>query len=610
MNRLRGLAGLFTLLLFLSGIGLSLVILDDNKDLSSRASINPLQPVAKPLESFPEIVSFTSYDPKTWLMVEENFFLNQTNGDTLRVINKDIDISSVSSSLGSEFTSRKVLGNINHQADGWVQEKYSYKFFGETKKVNLWKSKNLSALEIGKIDADVSETISFLKTLNDNKQVLGTNSTPDDSAKLATLIRPSVAMILNHYCTELKFFNAPGFALSDKVYPFCLTSMGTGFFISSDGLLATNGHIVKNLPRSALYYGISSGKLDNLLNDFLNIYFSQINNKIYTTEEISQKVKEAHANKVVLYQIGGLIADLNKKNILKFQNDKNDYYLQVGSQVAEVTNDGIKENDGIVKATLIDSDYQEHNDQTGFVSSDVALLKAASGIYPGLALGSIEDAYVGSNLQVVGFPAAAISSGNLLDTTSASEPTFTKGVVSAIKLAKGNQKKLIQTDAIINHGNSGGPAVLQNGKVVGIATYGVAAEEGSGSYNFLRDIQDLKDIVTKQNLNLSQGEIFTLWQQGLDNYWLGYFKYSSEKFRSIAKIYPQHPMVNRYLSSSDQKIDTVEDLTPKLTHAQRSSLIYFLGSVMAISAVSLCIVLYLLYSKKHEIEQIPNVPTF
>lgn len=609
MNRLKGLTAISVLVFLLSGIGLLLLVVDDKKDLSTRASINQISSKVKPLDKFSTSKQEINYNTKVWAKLENNLYLNQLNGDTLRIFNENLKSSSVSGVLGSAFESRRSLGSSNTDLKGWTKERFEYSLFGELKKVNLWTNGRVSVLEVGKLTNTSAETISFLVDIANQFKVLGTTTGPDDSAKVATLIRPSVVMVLNNYCAELKFFNNPNFLFSDKVYPFCITSMGSGFFISEDGILATNGHIVKNLPNTALYYGLLSGKLDNLLNDFLNLYLSQLVGRPISSTELKQKVDEVHQNKEVLYQVGGLIADLNQKNILKFQNESNSYYLQLGNQPAVLTSTGLTETDSIIKASLIGVDYLEQNIETGFVSSDVALLKVnKQGVYPSLSLGNLDEAYVGSNLQIVGFPAAAMS-GGLLDSASMSEPTFTKGVVSAIKLAKGNQKKLIQTDAIINHGNSGGPAVLLNGQVVGVATYGIAAEDGSGSYNYLRDIQDIKDLVVKQNLKLNQGELSTLWQQGLDNYWLGYFKYSSEKFKKVQSLYPQHPLVEKYLQSSNSKINTVEDLTPKFTHKQRTFFMTILGTIMALSIISTISTLVLIVLEKNKKHQVDSVHT-
>ena len=56
--------------------------------------------------------------------------------------------------------------------------------------------------------------------------------------------------------------------------------------------------------------------------------------------------------------------------------------------------------------------------------------------------------------------------------------TVTKGIVSAVRFDVGLQAEIIQTDAAVNPGNSGGPTVTLDGKVLGITTYKFLDAEG------------------------------------------------------------------------------------------------------------------------------------
>lgn len=605
MRPFRILIAIFSLIFLLSGVSLLILIIDDQKDLSSRANTTTLSG-KKPLEGYSDTESEIGTLSSDWLEVEQGIYLNKINGDTLRVLPKGSGVASLSATLGPSFKNPKRLEQIS--LDKITIDKYSYQLLGESKKVNLWQGNNISFLEVGNIKNHsdlVRPLIDKIISLN-NSKVLGA-STPDNWAKLATLVRPSVVTVLNHYCTELKFFSLPNFALSDKAYPFCLTSMGTGFFVSEDGLLATNGHIVRNLPKASIYYALSGGKLDELLADFLQIYLTEKTGKAVTKQEAINAIAQAKLNKESLYQLGGIIVDLNQKNILKFSNDKNEYFLQLGNQAAEITDTGVKTTDNVVEANLIASDYEEVKVEEGFTSSDVAILKTKTGTFPALPLGNIEEAVVGSELQVIGFPVAASNNLTILDNSSV-EPTFTKGLVSAIKLARGNQKKLIQTDAIINHGNSGGPAVLSTGNVIGIATYGVAAQDGSGSYNFLRDIKDLKDLADKNTLTFNSGKIYSDWQDGLNNYYLGYFKYALSKFNSVKKDYPQHPLVDRYLQEVTQKVGGPEDHTPFLTVPTRQTLIKLSAISLVLSFVFIIIFIIMIKRQSRNLTQIIQTP--
>ena len=83
--------------------------------------------------------------------------------------------------------------------------------------------------------------------------------------------------------------------------------------------------------------------------------------------------------------------------------------------------------------------------------------------------------------------------------------TVTRGIVSAVRKSGNDLKEsapvgstLIQTDASVNPGNSGGPLVNKNGEVVGIVTFKKVAAEG---LNFAISIVDvLAELgVTRQN---------------------------------------------------------------------------------------------------------------
>lgn len=597
MRFYRGLFAVFVLIFLVSGISLLILIIDDKKDLSSRANFTDKNLVVN--QNIPTSVPEAGMYNPDWQSVEPGIYLNAKTGQTVRILDNTANSASLSALLGSNFKNPKKIEQAS--LGRLTVEKFTYSFFGAEKKVNLWQFDQYKILEVGNTDSQQT-TVDFLNQLVDQnklKKVLGA-STPDNWAKTATLTRPSIVTVFNQYCTDLTFFSLESFPLSNKSYPLCLVTMGTGFFINEDGLVATNGHIVKNLPKSVIYLALTSGKLDGLLSDFLEVYLAQSTGTKVTHAQAEQIVAESKTNKDSLYQLGGMVVDLNQKNILKFNNSKNDYFIQLNNTPAKITEQGVTATETVVPSSLVDVDYEEAQEDTGFTSSDVALLKINSGgSFPALPLGNIDDAVVGSELQVVGFPIAA-SSANLLLDTSTSEPTFTKGLVSAIKEARGNQKKLIQTDAIINHGNSGGPAILSNGSVVGIATYGVVAQDGSGSYNFLRDIQDLKDLMQKNNISIDNSNLYKDWQTALDEYYLGYYKYSSAKFQTIKNAYPQHPTVDKYLQDSESKINTVDDQTPKITLATRRLLLKISSISLLLSFIGLSFSLFLLKKQNQQ----------
>ncbi|MBI2590885.1 MAG: trypsin-like serine protease, partial [Candidatus Blackburnbacteria bacterium] len=125
------------------------------------------------------------------------------------------------------------------------------------------------------------------------------------------------------------------------------------------------------------------------------------------------------------------------------------------------------------------------------------------------------------------------------------------GVVSSVKTDQAGNK-LIQTDASIERGNSGGPALNINSEVVGIATYGFASE--SGNYNFLRDVEDLKKLAKKYNVSTSgESESSTLWAKGLKHFWSGQYKKAIPFFQKAQRLFPS-PIFQEYIEKSQQAV--------------------------------------------------------
>ncbi len=126
-----------------------------------------------------------------------------------------------------------------------------------------------------------------------------------------------------------------------------------------------------------------------------------------------------------------------------------------------------------VIVTLADGQVLEGTVVGGDEESDIAVIQVeGQGLKPA-ALGD-------SNKLKVGQPVLAI--GNPLGL--AGGPTVTSGVVSSLRrsvqLRRENGIRVIQTDAAVNPGNSGGPLVDLEGKVVAINTVTIPYAEGIG----------------------------------------------------------------------------------------------------------------------------------
>jgi len=131
---------------------------------------------------------------------------------------------------------------------------------------------------------------------------------------------------------------------------------------------------------------------------------------------------------------------------------------------------------------------------TDFIT-DLALLKLSGRSFPYAKMGNSDKILIGEWAIALGNPFG------LFDI--AKQPTATAGIISAVDMNFGSQsggriyKEMIQTDAAINRGNSGGPLVNAMGEVIGINTFiftGSQFAEGSIGIGFAIPINIAKDI--------------------------------------------------------------------------------------------------------------------
>jgi serine protease Do len=128
-----------------------------------------------------------------------------------------------------------------------------------------------------------------------------------------------------------------------------------------------------------------------------------------------------------------------------------------------LTNNHVVEGTREVTIVLSDGTEQQASIVGTDIYSDIAVLKTAGNVSAVAKLGNSDVLQPGESVIAIGSPL-----GNFKN-------TVTVGVVSAtgrsIDTGNGYQiEDLIQTDAAINHGNSGGPLVNLAGEVVGINT--------------------------------------------------------------------------------------------------------------------------------------------
>jgi serine protease Do len=136
----------------------------------------------------------------------------------------------------------------------------------------------------------------------------------------------------------------------------------------------------------------------------------------------------------------------------------------------------------VVTVMMADGKTEIPADVVGFGSNglDLALIKInRPGKLPTVPLGNLKSMRVGDNVYAIGTPLDEVN-----------QSTFTAGMVSGFRL----EGKMIQHNAAINLGNSGGPLLNDNGEVIGVNTSGMGGGRNIG-VNYAINVELVRSFV-------------------------------------------------------------------------------------------------------------------
>ncbi len=160
----------------------------------------------------------------------------------------------------------------------------------------------------------------------------------------------------------------------------------------------------------------------------------------------------------------------------------------------------IQGNPHIIKVFLSDSISTEATVYRSIENSDVCILKLDNPIYelPPVTIEDLTEPKAGDPIDTLGFPGTAdeIEEDVALNIE---DITITDGIISALKSSSlidgGPDRELIQINAAISHGNSGGPLLNENGHIIGINTLAFGDD-----INVAVSIKELIPLLTSNNI--------------------------------------------------------------------------------------------------------------
>jgi S1-C subfamily serine protease/rhodanese-related sulfurtransferase len=185
---------------------------------------------------------------------------------------------------------------------------------------------------------------------------------------------------------------------------------------------------------------------------------------------------------------------------------------------------------------------------------DLALLRVADGFYPAIGL-SHRDPQIGDPVHILGFPGVVLSH-ELLSRSATLEAVVTNGAVSGINKDQIGQD-LVQTDASAAHGNSGGPGVGADARLVGVLVAVTLSSTGAPiqGFNFLIPAGDVAKFLQGTEVTEPGDSKFNaVWAAGIDLFFEQRYKASLAKIAEANKLVPDIADVKRMMGEAERMV--------------------------------------------------------
>lgn len=278
--------------------------------------------------------------------------------------------------------------------------------------------------------------------------------------ELLSLIKPGVVRVVQHTTGEMVI---PAFDVdlnnleieflpneSPLAVPVDQYLTGSGFAVSPDGHILTNSHVVSTVSLKLL--AVSETLVRVILAKAAALTPEEDEALEARYKELGYDVNEPSSiMNLALKWAETLVpqVELAAKTELKVLKP---------SSLKEKFIDLVEDGYAAEVASVNDEFYRDEK--------DVALLKINAANVPSLELAAAGSVQSGQKVYILGFPATA-----QVNATDFLESTFTEGIIGSIKDSRQAAFKLLQTDAKVSEGSSGGPLVNEQGQVIGIVTY-------------------------------------------------------------------------------------------------------------------------------------------
>lgn len=301
------------------------------------------------------------------------------------------------------------------------------------------------------------------------------------SEKLAYKVKPSIVLIKNTINVKIRYITG-GKIISDNLI---FGSSGSGFFVHPEGYIITTGYSVKDA---------------------------------WLNRNDREKLRTNIVNQFILKNLRDEGIQINLNSLRRWKRIHRPVI-----EAMETVNEVILSN-----GEKFPYEIKKYSPSVLEGGSDIAIIKISRSNCPVLMLGDSSKVVLNQEIFAFGYPALADSYTHIfVSDIMGIQPTITKGIISSVKSYFKNLP-VILTDANLQEGNSGGPAVNEDGRVVAVIAYMRYAPDENGiprevnGYKFLIPINVAKEFLADAGVPINKLSEFTkVYNKLLETYWKG-----------------------------------------------------------------------------------------